>query len=127
MCVATYQDLNPSSLLARSIPEAALNARDYKTAAMKCLGSSSRYQSLAWTAMVGQPAELRHSLCADRPLEPDPVSSFFVLQSEFQWLRTVVELAPVFFGKPLHSFGDIGELRKDIFLFIRIGFHVEER
>ena len=37
--------------------------------------SSSRHQSLAWTAMVGPPAELWHGFYADRPLEADPLSS----------------------------------------------------
>ena len=39
----------------------------------------------------------------------------------------VVELTAVLFGKPLHSLSDVWILREDILLFIRVGFHIEER
>ena len=36
-------------------------------------------QSLAWTAMVAAPADLRHGFCAGRPLEADPPVRVVVL------------------------------------------------
>jgi len=39
----------------------------------------------------------------------------------------IVELTAMFFGKALHSFGDVGEFGEDILFFIRVCLHVEER
>jgi len=39
----------------------------------------------------------------------------------------LIELASMLFGEALHSFGEVRELREDIVLFIRVGFHIEER
>ena len=48
------------------------DAHNYKTVAMGTPRVHSD-QSLAWTAMVAPPADLRHGFCAGRPLEADPL------------------------------------------------------